>query len=165
MSMKKKEAKRYHLRQEAARSMDEEAAEELMDSLPPLDWTDLATKADVATMQERTDSSLGQLRQEVLSNTAGLATLARGQEQINANVGAVREQAAGLGGRVTGLEGEVGGLRQEVGGLRQEVGGLRQDFAALHSDLRDWGLKLMFGCCTAIVGVGALVLAASRVAP
>ncbi len=72
MSDTKKEAKRHHLRQKAIEAMDEEAAAELMESLPPFDWHDLATKADLAAMEDRQEDRLEQLRDQLRAEHEGV---------------------------------------------------------------------------------------------
>ncbi len=49
------EATRHHLHTQAARSMDERAADGLMEMLPPVGWADVATKHDLAQLEQRID--------------------------------------------------------------------------------------------------------------
>ena len=50
------EAERHDLRQELGAVMGEGAVTTLMDSLPPMDWRELATKTDLAALEERLDT-------------------------------------------------------------------------------------------------------------
>ena len=50
------EAERHELRQELGAVMGEGAVNTLMDSLPPMDWRELATKTDLAALEERLDT-------------------------------------------------------------------------------------------------------------
>ena len=50
------EAERLDLRQELEDVLPEEAVTTLMDSLPPIGWERLATKEDLADLEERLDT-------------------------------------------------------------------------------------------------------------
>ena len=50
------EAERHELRQELGAVMGEGAVNTIMDSLPPMDWRELATKTDLAALEERLDT-------------------------------------------------------------------------------------------------------------
>ena len=50
------EAERHNLREELGAVMGEGAVNTLMDSLPPMDWHELATKTDLAALEERLDT-------------------------------------------------------------------------------------------------------------
>ena len=59
------EAERHELRQELGAVMGEGAVNTLMDSLPPMDWRELATKTDLATLEERMNARFDALRVEM----------------------------------------------------------------------------------------------------
>ena len=85
------ETKRYRLRQRLNGLMEEEHVTTLMDSLPPIGWERLATKEDLADLEERLstkfdarfvemrgESKLGRARQTyvVLAGTAAMLAAA-----------------------------------------------------------------------------------------
>ena len=55
------EAERHELRGELGAVMGEGAVNTLMDSLPPMDWRELATKTDLAALEERIDTRFERL--------------------------------------------------------------------------------------------------------
>ena len=52
------ETKRFRLRQRLNGLMEEEHVTTLMDSLPPIGWERLATKEDLADLEERIDTRI-----------------------------------------------------------------------------------------------------------
>lgn len=50
------EAERHDLREELRDVLPEGAVRTLMDSLPPMDWREFATKTDLAALEERLDT-------------------------------------------------------------------------------------------------------------
>ena len=59
------EAERFQLREGMRNVLEEGAVTTLMDSLPPMDWHELATKTDLAALEERMDVRLEALRTEL----------------------------------------------------------------------------------------------------
>jgi hypothetical protein len=49
------EKTRLRIRQHLIELMDEQAADAMMESMPPIPWTDLATKDDIAQLTARMD--------------------------------------------------------------------------------------------------------------
>lgn len=59
------EAQRLELQQELIGVLKKGPAKTLMESLPPMDWRELATKTDLAALEERADFRHGALRTEL----------------------------------------------------------------------------------------------------
>ena len=59
------EAERHELRGELRDVLPEGAVNTLMDSLPPMDWRELATKTDLAALEERMNARFDSLRVEM----------------------------------------------------------------------------------------------------
>ena len=59
------ETERFELQQELIGVLKKGPAKTLMESLPPMDWQELATKTDLAALEERVDIRLGALRTEL----------------------------------------------------------------------------------------------------
>lgn len=55
------ETTRFQIREHLVELMDETLADAIMESMPPIPWTDLATKADVARLDGRLDGVDGRL--------------------------------------------------------------------------------------------------------
>ena len=83
------ETKRFRLRQRLNGLMEEEHVTTLMDSLPPIGWERLATKEDLADLEERlstkldarfiemrAESKLGRAKQTYVVLASGAAMLA-----------------------------------------------------------------------------------------
>ncbi|MCY3661260.1 MAG: hypothetical protein OXH28_00370 [bacterium] len=59
------EAQRLELQQELIGILKKGPAKTLMESLPPMEWRELATKTDLAALEERVDFRLEALRTEL----------------------------------------------------------------------------------------------------
>ena len=59
------ETERFELQQELTGVLKKGPAKTLMESLPPMDWQELATKTDLAALEERVDIRLEALRTEL----------------------------------------------------------------------------------------------------
>lgn len=55
------EAQRLALREQLIEKLEEGPATTLMESLPPMDWNELATKTDLAALEERLDAKFERL--------------------------------------------------------------------------------------------------------
>ena len=55
--MTSREQRRFRLRAALGEQLGDEAAEDLMDSLPPFDWTHIATKDDIHRLELRFDAT------------------------------------------------------------------------------------------------------------
>ena len=59
------ETKRFRLRERLHDLMEEEHVTTLMDSLPPIGWERLATKDDLADLEQRLDAKFTEMRGEM----------------------------------------------------------------------------------------------------
>ena len=59
------ETKRFRLRERLNDLMEEEHVTTLMDSLPPVGWERLATKDDLADLEQRLDAKFTEMRGEM----------------------------------------------------------------------------------------------------
>ena len=110
-------AQRLQLYEELVKEFGDEPAMTLMESLPPVDWHELATKDDLAALEERVNA-----RFEVVD-----ARIDTGLAGVRGEVAALRVE---LGARIdTGLA----GVRGEVAGVRGEVAELRGEMSAMNA--------------------------------
>lgn len=113
------EAARHQLYNSLESTLGPEPTSTLMSLLPPVGWADVATKQDLATLENaiRADfhREIGSLRTDV-NNEVGLL-----RTEVNSEVGSLR----------TELHREVGSLRTT---LHDEVGSLRTE---LHTTVRN----------------------------
>jgi hypothetical protein len=104
----------------------------LMAAIPPFEWSELATKRDLDSLRVELRGEMAELR------------------------GELRGEMAELRGDMRGLRGEMTGLRGELRGEIKELGGELVDHMA--ANLR----TVVYANFGAMVGLGALVLAATR---
>ena len=81
------EAERFQLREGLRNVLEEAQATTLMDSLPPMDWHELATKTDLAALEERMDArfEVVDVRLEALRTELG-AKIDTGLTDLNAKI-------------------------------------------------------------------------------
>ena len=101
------EAQRLALREQLIEKLEEGPATTLMESLPPMDWNELATKADLAALEERVN-----VRFEVVD-----ARFAK----IDGQFAKIDGQFAKIDGQFTNVDGEFTKLRGEIAELRGEM--------------------------------------------
>ena len=92
------ETERLQLQQVLTDVLHEGPAKTLMESLPPMDWHELATKTDLAAIEERTD-----IRFEALRTELG-AKIDTGLTDLNAKIDT---GLAGVRGEIAELRGEM----------------------------------------------------------
>ena len=66
------EAQRHHLYQLVKSHYDDEAAETLMNLLPPVGWADVATKQDIARVEARLEQRIDRLEARIDGRIDGL---------------------------------------------------------------------------------------------
>jgi chromosome segregation ATPase len=142
------ERTRLELRQWFTANMTEELADAMMELMPAVGYTQLATKADIADSQLLLRTEMAELRAELKTDMAEL-----------------RSKFADLKGEFAGLRSEFGELKGEFGGLRGEFRELRAETARMGADLNAnidrkfasqlrWLVGVQFG---AMGFIGALV--------
>jgi hypothetical protein len=117
------EKTRLRIRQYLIELMDEGAADAMMESMPPIPWTDLATKEDLADLR----GDMTRLETGLRRDMAGLETNLRTE--------------------ITALESN---LRTEIGALESN---LRTEIGALESNLRTEFTALAINVHTEISGL------------
>ena len=81
------EAQRFELQQKLIEVLKERPANTLMESLPPIDWHELATKDDLAALEDRMDArfEVVDIRFEALRTELG-AKIDTGLTDLNAKI-------------------------------------------------------------------------------
>ena len=106
-------AQRLQLYEELVKKFGDEPAMTLMESLPPVDWHELATKDDLAALEERVNA-----RFEVVD------------DRIDTGLAGVRGEVTALRGE---MRGEIGEMRGEIGEMRGEIGEMRGEMSAMNA--------------------------------
>ena len=114
-------AQRLQLYEELVKKFGDEPAMTLMESLPPVDWHELATKDDLAALEERVNA-----RFEVVD-----ARIDTGLGGVRGEVAALRvELGARIDTGLAGVRGEIGEMRGE---MRGEIGEMRGEMSAMNA--------------------------------
>ena len=95
------EAQRLQLYEELVKKFGDEPAMTLMESLPPVDWHELATKDDLAALEERVNS-----RFEVVDARFDALRVELGA-RIDTGLAGVRSEVAEVRGEISKLGGET----------------------------------------------------------
>jgi hypothetical protein len=132
------ESDRLRLFETARRSWGDEAAATLMDLLPPLDWSQVATKQDLAELRSDLRAEIADLRGE-----------------LHREIGSVRAEIAGLRADLTG---EITGVRAE---LKSDIADLRSEVHLRFAEHTRTIVLAVVGSNVALVG---LTYAAARFA-
>ena len=83
---------------------DEEMVHAIMESMPPVEWTELATKSDLTLLGRELRSEMGELRGE-MSELRG---------EMRGDMSSVRGEMSELRGEMAGLRGEMSELRGDL---------------------------------------------------
>ena len=103
------ETERHQLQQALTDALHEGPAKTLMESLPPMDWHELATKTDLAANEERVDVRLEALRIELG------AKIDMGLTDLNAKIDmGLTDLNAKIDTGLAGVRGEIADLRGEM---------------------------------------------------
>ena len=114
-------AQRLQLYEELVKKFGDEPAMTLMESLPPVDWHELATKDDLAALEERVNARFEVVDDRIDTGLAG----------VRGEVTALRvELGARIDTGLAGVRGEIGELRGE---MRGEIGELRGEMSAMNA--------------------------------
>jgi hypothetical protein len=128
------EAARHQLYATLEATLGPESTSTLMSLLPPVGWADVATKQDLASLENALRADMADLRTELRTGLADLRT------ELHTQIGGLRSE----------LHTEIGGLRSE---LHTEIGGLRTE---LHTTVRN----AVFSMIGAMFTLAALTWAA-----
>ena len=105
------EAERHELRGELGAVMGEGAVNTLMESLPPMDWRELATKTDLAALEERMNVKFDVLRVEMGAKftavDAGFTAVAAGFTAVDAKFTEMDAKFKAVEARITDVGAET----------------------------------------------------------
>ncbi len=138
------EKTRLRIRQYLTELIDEEAADAMMESMPPVAWTELATKADVGRLDGRLDT----LTLRVDQNSSDIQELTR----------TVAEQGASLGARIDGVSERIDFIGNSLS-ERMDGVSVRMDSIGVRMD--DLGVQM--GQLGRAVTIGAATVAITLV--
>ena len=133
------ERHRHQLYEEAKQALSVESADELMSSLPPVGWADVATKDDVAMIRLEMDA----FRAEIRGDMARLE-------------GRLLGRTDRLDGRIDKLDGRIDRLDGRIDKLD---GDLRAAIAEATDRMRVWMIATMLAF---FVGIGGLLLGVAQ---
>jgi hypothetical protein len=173
------EARRSALFQAAVQALGEDPAVTMFELLPPPE-TDLATTADLASLEERLGARIDGVEQRLGARIDGLDAGIDGVEQrlgaridgLDAGIDGVEQR---LGARIDGLDARIDGvvqsidhlaetLRTEMALQREELlGAFRGELvAAISGQTRGIVVALTVAVITGVVGIGGLAVTLSQ---
>ncbi|MCP3934825.1 MAG: hypothetical protein GY708_05565 [Actinomycetia bacterium] len=152
------EKTRLRIRQYLTELIDEEAADAMMESMPPIAWTELATKADVGRLDGRLDT----LTLSVGQNSSDIQELTR----------TVSEQGVSLGARIDGLgdrldqriddlgdrlDRRIDGVSERLDSVCERMDGVSERMDSIGARMDDLGVQM--GQLGRAVTIGAATMA------
>lgn len=115
------ERTRLRIRQYLIEVIDEQAADAMMESMPPIPWMQLATKDDIAAL----DTRLGGVDLRMSGVEQGLDSLTARMDQTSSDLQeltrVVAQQGTSLGARMDGIGGRIDALGQHMTDLGRAV--------------------------------------------
>jgi methyl-accepting chemotaxis protein len=142
------ESTRLRIRQYLIELMDEQAADAMMESMPPIPWTELATKADLAQLDRRFDGVDGRidtLTLRVDQTSSDLQELTR----------TVATQGASLGARMDNISERLGARMDSVSERMDSIGTRMDDLGV---QLGQLGRAVTFGAATVAVTLAVFII-------
>ena len=112
------ETERFQLREGLRDVLEEGPVTTLMDSLPPMDWYELATKTDLAALEERMDArfEVVDIRLEALRTELG-AKIDMGLTDLSAKFEGVSAKFEGVDAKFEGVDAKFEGVDAKFEGL------------------------------------------------
>jgi hypothetical protein len=123
-----------------------EAATTLIEHLPPAGWAEVATKHDLANLEERLE----------LRSAGRFAAVDGRFDRIDERFGAIEERFKGLEERFKGLDWRFEGLDDRL------KGGMADLRAAFEHELRGQTTTMVFGLVSVVLTMAALAFALAR---
>lgn len=144
---------RLRIRQRFIELMDEEAADAIMESMPPIPWTEIATKTDIARLDARFDAVDGRL--DALDGR--LDTMDRRFDAMDGRLDTLDGRLDTMDGRLDAMDGSLHaqGGRQDSLGVRMDGLGERMDALGVH--MADLGRSVTIGAVTMALMLGIFV--------
>ena len=142
--MTSREQRRFRLRAALGEQLGDEAAEDLMDSLPPFDWTHIATKDDIHRLELRFDAT----DQRFVS--------------VNHRLDGIDQRLDGIDQRLDRVDHHFDGIDQRFDVMDKKFDLVDQRFDFLESKIGAKMLRLSVGSTITSVGVLAALMALLR---
>jgi len=137
---------RLRIRQYLIDLMDQEAADAMMESMPPIPWTELATKDDIVRLETRFDDKFDTM-------TERLDTM---NERIDDKFDTMNERFDTIGDRIDTIGDRIGHSGEQIDGL---LGAMHNEMLGLEGRL-----SLRFMEATRLIVVSVVLLFAGVLA-
>jgi capsule polysaccharide export protein KpsE/RkpR len=129
-----------------AKGFTPEQADGIAEVLGTASHEEVATKADLATLEAVLKSDVAELRAELKTDIASVrGEIAELRAELKTDIASVRGEIAdlkgeiaGLRGEIAGLKGEIADLRGEIGGIKGEIGGIKGEIGGIKADILKW---------------------------
>jgi hypothetical protein len=135
------ERTRLAIRSWFAEQLNDDLADAIMESMPPIEWTDVATKDDLALMGRELRAETAELRAEM---HLGFAAVSNEFAAVSNEFAAVSNEFAVVHKELAGIHKELAGIHKELAGIHKEFADIRNGFA----DMKRWTVMSGIGIAT-----------------
>jgi hypothetical protein len=157
------ESTRLRIRQYLIELMDEGAADAMMESMPPIPWTQLATKDDIAQLDRRLGGVEGRL--DGVEGRLDVLTLRADQtsSDLQELTRLVAAQGVSLGSRIDSLSERIDGLSERTDGLSVRIDSLGVRIDGLARAVMIGAASMVLTLAVFIIGTIASLIASGAV--
>jgi DNA repair ATPase RecN len=142
---------RLRIRQYLIELMDEDAADAIMESMPPIPWTELATKEDIA----RLDGRLLDLHRDVTHIDGRLDTTNERLDGTNVRIDVLTERIDTLADRLDSTNERIDGTNERIDTLADRIGELSHTITVGFLSMAVTLVVLMVGTIASLIAAGA----------
>lgn len=140
-----------------AEVLGDEHASRLMEHLPPVPWDELATKADLQSLEERLTGRIDRLETRFDTFETRFDTF---ETRFSGHIDVIEGRLSGVEGKAEGLIGHVARLTGQFDGLQEQFRTFDTRLAGVETGIRDLSLQYTTQMRTVLLAIISTIFAA-----